>query len=144
MTVAAWLFGVDGVIMAEIGAFLLFARPALLPEDLRYLGQSASDIDTAVPALRRWLELVFTVLGGYAMATGVLTVYLAANEIPDASWSAVAVLAVTGGSSLGVMTVVNFMLHSAFRWPCRLPLRCGWQRAQWRRHRDTVGGASQG
>uniref|UniRef100_A0A5Q5BH90 Uncharacterized protein n=2 Tax=unclassified Mycobacterium TaxID=2642494 RepID=A0A5Q5BH90_MYCSS len=117
MTVAAWLFVSGGVIMVGIGTFFLFTRPALLPEDLRYLGQTASDIDAAIPPLRRWLRLVFTVLGGYAVATGILTIYLAANEIPDANSSAVAVLAVTGASSLGVMTVVNFLLHSAFRWP---------------------------
>jgi hypothetical protein len=56
------------------------------------------------------------VLGGYAVATGILTVYVAASEIPDAKPWAVAVLAVAGASSIGVMAVVNFMLHSAFRW----------------------------
>jgi hypothetical protein len=117
MTAAAWLFGVGGVILVGIGGFFLLARPALLPEDLRYLGRTASDIDAAIPALRRWLRLVFTVLGGYAVATGILTVYVAASEVPDASPWAVAVLAVAGASSIGVMAVVNFMLHSAFRWP---------------------------
>ena len=49
MTVAPWLFTAGGVLLAGIGAFFVFGRPPLLPEDLR---------------LRR----VFTVLGGHAFA----------------------------------------------------------------------------
>jgi hypothetical protein len=116
MIAAAWLFGIGGAILVGIGAFFLFARPALLPEDLHYLDESADDVDTAVPRLRAWLRLVFMVLGGYATATGILTVYLAGTEIRDANAWAVAVLALTGASSIGVMAVVNFVLHSAFRW----------------------------
>lgn len=116
MIAAAWLFGIGGVVLVGIGGFFLFARPALLPEDLRYLDRADTEIDAAVPGLRGWLRLVFTVLGGYAAATGILTVYVAATEMRDAGPSAVAVLAVTGAGSIGVMAVVNFVLHSAFRW----------------------------
>jgi hypothetical protein len=117
MIAAAWMFGVGGAILVGIGGFFLLARPPLLPEDLRYLCRTTGEIDAAVPSLRRWLRLVFIVLGGYAVATGTLTVYLAATDIRNAEPSAVAVLAVAGASSLGVMAVVNFPLHSAFRWP---------------------------
>lgn len=116
MIAAAWLFGIGGAVVIGIGGFFLFARPALLPEDLRYLDRTDTEIDAAIPGLRGWLRLVFIVLGGYAAATGILTLYLAATEIGDASPSAVAVLAGAGACSIGVMAVVNFLLHSAFRW----------------------------
>jgi hypothetical protein len=116
MIAAAWLFGVGGAVLVGIGGFFLFARPALLPEDLRYLDRTDTEIDAAVPGLGGWLRLVFVVLGGYAVATGILTLYVAATEIRGASPSAVAVLAVTGACSIGVMAVVNFVLLSAFRW----------------------------
>ncbi|GAA2777801.1 hypothetical protein [Mycolicibacterium pallens] len=115
MTTAAWLFAFGGCILIGIGGFFVFARPALLPEDLRYLERSASDLDTAVPRLTGWLRLVFTVLGGYAAATGILTVYLALN-VRSGGLTAVIILAVAGASSIGVMAVVNLLLHSEFRW----------------------------
>ncbi len=80
---AAWLFGAGGVILIGIGGFFALARPALLPEDLRYLDRSAVEVTTAVPRLGRWLRWVFTVLGGYAVATGILTLYLAATGVRD-------------------------------------------------------------
>ena len=70
----------------------------------------------ALARLGRWLRLVFTVLGGYAVAAGTLTVYVAATNVRDGHWVAVAVLAVAGASSIGVMAMVNIVLHSAFRW----------------------------
>jgi hypothetical protein len=117
MTAAMWLFGAGGAALIVIGGFFMFARPAFLPEDLRYVQRTAADVDAAVPRLRRWLRLVFTVLGGYALATGTLTVYLAATEVRQGNTSAVVVLAMAGAVSIGVMVVANFVLHSAFRWP---------------------------
>jgi hypothetical protein len=74
MTVAAWLFGTAGVILTGIGVFFVFVRPPLLPEDLRFLGRTISEIDEFVPRLRPWLRRVFAVLGGHAIAAGSLTV----------------------------------------------------------------------
>lgn len=116
MTLAAWLFGAGGVVLIGLGVFFLFARPALLPEDLRYLQRPAGDIDTAIPRLHQWLRLVFIVLGGYAVGTGTLTVYVAATAVSHGDPLAVTVLAVAGAASIGVMAAVNFVLHSTFRW----------------------------
>ncbi|MCV7346056.1 hypothetical protein [Mycolicibacterium rhodesiae] len=115
MTAAAWLFGVGGAFLVGIGAFFMLARPALLPEDLRYLDRSAVEVATALPRLGRWLRCVFTVLGGYAAATGILTLYLAVTSVREGNLVTVAVLAIAGAPSIGVMAVVNLLLHSAFR-----------------------------
>jgi hypothetical protein len=116
MTVAGWLFGVVGAVLAGIGAFFILVRPALLPEDLRFLHQGTSEIDAAVPRLRAWLRLVFMVLGGQALAAGALTVYVAATAVSPGSSSGAAALAIAGAASIGVMAAVNFALRSAFRW----------------------------
>ncbi len=68
-----------GLVLAGIGIFFILARPALLPEDLRFLQQRADDIDATVPRLRSWLRLVFVVLGGHATAAGILTIFVAAT-----------------------------------------------------------------
>lgn len=102
MTATAWLFVVGGAILVGIGGYFLVARPALLAEDLRYLHRSEGVIETSIPRLRKWLHLVFTVLGGYMIGTGVLPMYLAVSALADNNPSAVVVLAVTGASSIGI------------------------------------------
>lgn len=116
MLVAAWLFGLSGAVLAGIGGFFIFLRPPLLPEDLRYLGRTAGDIDELVPQMRRWLRRVFVALGGHAVAAGILTMYLAATAVRDGHASAVIALAFAGALSTGLMAVVNFTLRSNFRW----------------------------
>ena len=116
MTAAAWLFSAAGVILAAIGVFFIFVRPPLLAEDLRFLGRPSHEIDEFMPQLRRWLRQVFTVLGGHALATGGLTVFIAVTGVRDGEPAAVVVLAAAGAASMGLMTVVNFTIRSDFRW----------------------------
>ncbi len=116
MTTAAWLFGSGGVILIGLGLFFMLARPALLPEDIRYLQRSDNEIYTLVPRLRQWLRLVFVVLGGHATSSGTLTLYVAATGVNHGDRLAVMALAVAGALSVGVMAVVNFVLKSSFRW----------------------------
>ena len=116
MTAASWLFGAAGVILASIGVFFILARPALLPEDLRFLGRSGSDIEQALPRLHAWLRRVFTVLGGHALAAGGLTVFVAATAVRNGQAAAVVALAVAGAASIGLMAAVNFTIKSSFRW----------------------------
>lgn len=116
VTAATWLFGAGGVGLIGIGGYFLALRPALLAEDLSFLGRSGSDIDEAVPRLREWLRLVFSVLGGYAVAAGVLTVFIAATAVREGRSAGVVVLAVAGAVSIGIMAVVNFIIGSTFRW----------------------------
>jgi hypothetical protein len=113
---AAWLYGVAGVILASIGVFFILLRPSLLPEDLRYLGESLSQIDGDVPQLQRWLQRVFIAMGGQALAAGGLTVYVAATGVRDGRTSAVVALAFAGVAATGIMAVINFAIRSDFRW----------------------------
>lgn len=115
-SLAAWLLTGCGVVVLSIGAFFLTARPPLLPEDLRFMGATAESITAALPALSRWLRRVFWVLGGFISTTGVLVIYVANTGIRSDGLNAVLVLGAAGITSLGWMTVVNFMLRSASRW----------------------------
>lgn len=66
-----------GMILMGMGLYFSFLRPPHLPEDLRYMGASLTQIQSTVPGLQPWLARVFGVLGGYMFATGLLTVYVA-------------------------------------------------------------------
>ena len=116
MTIAPWLFGAGGVVLVGIGAFFILVRPPLLPEDLRFLRRSGSEIDEFAPQLRMWLRRVFVVLGGHALTVGVLTIFIAATNVRDGDRAAVVVLALAGTTSIGLMAVVNFAIRSDFRW----------------------------
>jgi hypothetical protein len=113
---AAWLFGAAGVLEAGIGAFFIAVRPALLPEDLRFLAASGSSVDRTLPRLRTWLRRVFLVLGGHALAAGILTIFVAATAVRGGDPAAVLALTGAGAASIGVMTVVNFVIRSDYRW----------------------------
>ena len=73
---SSFLLALAGLIVGGIGAFFLFLRPPLLPEDVRYMQLSATEFVAVGPRLEVWLTQVFRVLGGYALATGLLTVAL--------------------------------------------------------------------
>src|SRR5215213_2661044 len=80
--VSGWIFLVCGVWLVGLGAYFMVLRPQLLPEDIRYLGASLPDIQSAVPGLERWLRRVFAVMGGFMAGAGVLTVFVAAGAVP--------------------------------------------------------------
>ena len=58
-----------------IGFYFIFLRPPLLPEDLRFLTMSASQLEIINSRLTPWLSHVFTVLVGHAFASGTLIVH---------------------------------------------------------------------
>jgi len=70
-----------GVALIGIGIFFLVLRQPLLPEDMRYIGLSLAQLQAEQPRMATWLLLVFRVLGGYAMAAGILTVTIAATSL---------------------------------------------------------------
>ena len=114
--VASGSLGVGGLIVMAMGIYFAFLRPALLPEDLRYLGASMAGLQTAAPGLLRWLPRVFGVLGGFLFATGILTVHLAVTRFRSGEPLPLAVVATSGAASIGWMAVTNFRIDSDFKW----------------------------
>ena len=113
---AVSLMAVCGVILVGIGGFFIALRPSLLPEDLLFMDTTVDRIEAQVPGLTRWLRRVFWVMGGYISSTGLLVVFVATTELRDGNSTALAILGLAGIASIGWMTIVNFLLHSHFRW----------------------------
>lgn len=118
---AEWLIAVCGVWLMGLGLYFIFLRPALLPEDARFIGRSLAQSRMALPGLEGWLHQVFAVMGGFIAGTGVLTVFLAWVAMPiglkGTSW----VIALTGALTVALMSVTNFVLNSDFRWLLLVP-----------------------
>ena len=110
------LLFLSGTILVFVGTYFIFIRPPLLPEDLRYLGSSRAQIETAAPHLTAWLGHVFRVLGGYILATGILAMALAATVYREHRLVAVVAATAAGAASIVLMTAVNFWIQSDFKW----------------------------
>jgi hypothetical protein len=115
-TLSSIILAAAGLAVTGVGLYFIFLRPPLLPEDLRYLALPAAQLDIVKPRLSVWLTHVFTVLGGYAVATGVLTVTLAATSFRARSRGAAVGAAIGGAASIGLMAAVNFSIASDFKW----------------------------
>jgi len=121
LPLSAKVFLVCGLWLVALGLYFILLRPALLPEDPLYIGSSLEAIRAAVPGLERWLGLVFNVMGGFMVATGVLTVLAAWYFLAKRERGTFAALAVAGVASVGLLSATNFVLHSDFRWLLLLP-----------------------
>lgn len=113
---SAIMLALAGVTLIGAGLYFLLLRPPLLPEDLRYMGLAQGQLDPVRPRFEAWLTHVFRVMGGYVLATGVLTVTLAATSFRARNWGAGLGALIGGAASIGWMTVVNFMIDSDFKW----------------------------
>ena len=118
---AEWLIAVCGVWHIGLGLYFIFVRPALLPEDVRYMGASLQALQAVAPHLGDWLGKVFTVMGGFMAGAGVLIAYFGWTVMPSRPRGATLVLAAVGALTLVLMSTVNFALHSDFRWLLALP-----------------------
>ncbi len=118
---SAKVFVVCGLWLVGLGSYFLFLRPALLPEDPRYIGSSLEAIRFALPGLERWLNHVFDVMGGFMIATGAITVLVACRMLARRERGTFAALSVAGVASVALMSATNFLLSSDFRWPLLLP-----------------------
>ena len=99
----------------------MFLRPALLPEDLRYMGTSPAEVQSAMPGLERWVRRVFGVMGGFMTGAGVLTIFVAMNaSVLRQKWTWI-VLALAGLFTVGTMSLTNFQLNSDFKWLLLIP-----------------------
>ena len=113
---SASMLAFGGLLLVAMGIYFVLLRPSLLPEDLRYMKTSLSVIHDAAPGLSAWLQKVFWVMGGYIFTTGLLIIFIAVTSFRTHASGAFNIVAVAGISSIGSMTVVNFMIGSDFRW----------------------------
>lgn len=120
--VACWLLTACGVWLVGLGIYFIALRPPLLPEDPRFMGSTLEQLRQAAPGLESWLRIVFTVMGGYMAGAGILTLFVArvavAHRLPGAGWA----IALAGLSTVGLMSAMNFVLHSDFRWVLVVPV----------------------
>jgi len=105
-----------GVILTVIGLYFIFLRPPLLPEDLGYMGATLQNVKENIPGLLNWLQKVFVVMGAYIFTTGLLTVFISFTSFRKRTGRAFGIVAIAGISSIGSMTVVNFIIGSDFKW----------------------------
>lgn len=119
---AEWLIAACGVWHVGLGLYFIFLRPPLLPEDIRYMGVTPEALQAAVPGLAAWLGKVFIVMGGFMAGAGVLVTFVGWKVMPLGLRGTAVALVLTGALTLGLMSAVNFALHSDFRWLLVLPL----------------------
>lgn len=105
-----------GINLIGVGLYFILLRPPLLPEDIRYMALPAAQLDILRPRLELWLMHVFRVMGGYVLATGTLTVTLAATAFRSYKKGAALGVLIGGAASIGWMAAVNFMIDSDFKW----------------------------
>ena len=118
---AAWplsaiLLAISGAALVVIGLYFALFRPALLPEDLRYIDRTFEQLAVCAPRLADWLTNVFRVMGGYVLATGALTTMLAATSFRLRQRGAAIAAGIAWLASIGAMTAVNFVIDSNFKW----------------------------
>jgi hypothetical protein len=111
-----WIFVACGIWLVGLGAYFMLLRPPLLPEDLRYLELSATQVELLIPFLASWLRNVFTVLGGFMAACGVLIVFVSVRTVPQRLQGTGIALGCAGLLTVATMSWTNFVLESDFRW----------------------------
>ena len=113
---SASVLAFGGLLLIAMGIYFILLRPALLPEDLRYMKTTLPVIDESASGLSNWLEKVFWVMGCYIFTTGLLTIFIAFTSFRTRTRGAYGIVVLSGISSIGAMTVVNFMIGSDFKW----------------------------
>jgi hypothetical protein len=119
--ISMWLLTACGAWLIALGAYFILVRPALLPEDPRFIGTALERLREAAPGLEAWLRIVFTVMGGFMVGAGVLTVFLARTAVPARLKGTGWVIALAGLPTVVLMSAMNFVLHSDFRWVLLVP-----------------------
>lgn len=106
-----------GVVLVGLGLYFALVRPPLLVEDARFMGTSREAIERAIPGLASWLGWVFKVMGGFIVASGLLTAYIANTALRARAPGGPLVIVISGLVSIGWMAVVNLAIDSDFKWP---------------------------
>lgn len=111
------ILGAYSLIIVGIGLFFVLIRPPFLPEDVKYAGATIQEIQAIAPNITQWLNRVFTVMGGFIIATGTLTLYIACTSFRNRSKGVGIAIALASLSSIGLMVINNVLLNSDFKWP---------------------------
>ena len=114
--ISSILLALNGLILMGLGAYFVFLRPPLLPEDPRFMGTTLAEILASLPGLLIWLRRVFWVMGGFMFASGLLLLYVAQTTFRAHATGTRLIVALAALSSIGWMAVVNFMIASDFKW----------------------------
>ena len=121
LRVSMWIFISCGIWLIGLGGYFMFIRSPLLPEDLRYLGSSATQVEALLPNMASWLRNVFTVMGGFIAGCGVLVFFVSVRVVPQPVDGTGIVLGVTGLLTVATMSVTNFVIDSDFKWLLLVP-----------------------
>ena len=113
---SASMLALGGLFLVAMGIYFVLLRPPLLPEDLRYMDYTLQTTKKNIPGLLNWLQKVFWVMGGYIFTTGLLITFIALTSFGKRLRGTFSIVAFAGISSIGSMTVVNFMIGSDFKW----------------------------
>ena len=116
-----WIFAACGFWLIGLGGYFMLVRPPLLPEDLRYLGSSAIQVEVLLPQLASWLQNVFTVMGGFMAGCGVLIVFVGVRVVPQSISGTGTALGFAGLLTVATMSVTNFVIDSDFKWLLLVP-----------------------
>jgi hypothetical protein len=73
------------------------------------------------PGLEAWRRIVFTVMGGFMAGACVLIVHLARMAMRERQGGTGWAAAFAGLVTVGLLSAMNFVLHSDFRWALLLP-----------------------
>ena len=119
--ISMFIFITCGIWLIGLGLYFIFLRSPLLPEDLRYIGASPAEIQSAMPGLELWLQRVFTVMGGFMAGAGLLTILAAMNISTMREKRPWIFLALAGLFTVGTMSLTNFQLNSDFKWLLLIP-----------------------
>ena len=120
-SISKFLFIICGIWLIGLGLYFMFIRPSLLPEDLRYMGASPAEIQSAMPGLELWLQRVFNVMGGFMTGAGLLTILAAMNTSVMREKRNWIFMALAGLFTVGTMSLTNFQLNSDFKWLLLIP-----------------------
>ena len=112
---SASCLSLGGLLLVGMGIYFIFLRPPLLPEDLRNMNTTLSIVQNNIINLTTWLQKVFWVMGGYIFTTGLLTMYVAQTSFRTRTPGAFTMVFIAGTTSIGSMTIVNFILQSDFK-----------------------------
>ncbi len=110
------LLALGGFVLMAMGMYFVFLRPPLLPEDLHYMDTTIQNVKEDIPGLMHWLQKVFWVMGAYIFTTGLLTVFISLTSFRTRERGTFGIVLISGISSIGLMTAVNFIIASDFRW----------------------------